>query len=120
MGAGLISEPLHIDLLAKPAVVSGDMSADIASNPMDVSWHSELSVQVIWSGGTSPVGTVTLQGTNDAVADANWETIDSFSLSGNSGTQMIIDSAAAYKHLRVIYTFTSGVGTMDHILLTAK
>lgn len=114
----LVPEPIVQNLLTTPPV-SGVMSADITSGSLDVSWFTRVSVQVLWSAGSSPVGNVYVQGSND---DSNFENITgaNFALSGNSGSQLIELDDCAFAYVRVFYDRTSGDGTMDKIVLCAK
>lgn len=85
-----------------------------------------VSYSVSWSG-TSPVGAVTIQVSNDyaqnvdgSVAVAGtWNTLtlsSATNVSGNTGNGFIdIDAIAAYA-IRLIYTKTSGVGTFQAII----
>lgn len=122
----LVPEPILIDLLTSPSpgatntdAVSGSMGADITSNYADVGWFAWLAIQIVWSAGSSPLGTVYVQGSNDGT---NFENITglSFSLSGDSGSHMFEDPDAGYRYVRVFYDRTSGDGTLDSIKLSAK
>lgn len=119
----LTLSPIIRDLLgAFPTAVSGSMGADITSNYEEVIKHRRVSVQFGWSSGTSPVGVVSVQGSNDTdPATATWHTIAGLSLavSGNSGSHLLEDPNCGYRWVRVIYTRTSGTATAT-IKLIAK
>lgn len=87
-----------------------------------------MSYGYSWSG-TSPVGTIKIQVSNDYSIDAGgavsnagtWSTIDlvyggvvvsSIPVSGNTGNGLIDIETGAYA-IRSVYTFTSGVGTLQ-------
>ena len=105
------SEALNIT--NKLIVTSGDMSGNISSGPIDISTLSNYAVQFTWSG-TTPVGTVAVQISNDGV---NFDNLSApVAVSGNSGTKVIKDSESGYKFIQAVYTFTSGVGSLNVIL----
>jgi len=110
---------------------SGDMSqTSIASDPWSMDQMKGFAVQPIWTG-SSPVGTITIQGSNDDGGTSggnppvitNWTTVSfkdntgatvsSFSVSGNSGNTMIQDDAQYYRWARLVYTKGSGTGTLS-------
>jgi hypothetical protein len=88
-----------------------------------------MSYGISWSG-TSPVGTISVQVSNDYSVGANgkqsnagtWNTItfnqngsavSSFAVSGNTGNGFLdIDQMGAYA-IRLIYVATSGVGQLQ-------
>jgi hypothetical protein len=111
-------------------VVNGDMSANITSTPTIISNLSRLSYGISWSG-TSPVGTLSVQASNDyalnpdgrtAANAGTWNTltfmsggsaVQSIAVSGNTGNGFIdIGPCGAYA-LRLVYTKTSGTGTLQ-------
>jgi hypothetical protein len=105
------------------------MSGNITGTATIISNMTFASYSFSWSG-TSPVGTVSIQVSNDyalsatgQVANAGtWNTLPlSYSgssvttvpLSGNTGNGFIdIDSSAGYA-IRPVYTFASGVGSLQ-------
>lgn len=101
------------------AAVSGSMGASITSNKYDVQFWLSISIQIVWSAGTSPVGVVTIEGSNDGT---NFETVGtlSYNLSGNSGAHLMADPDFEFRYVRAVYTRTSGTATMDQMLLVAK
>lgn len=102
-----------IQITNKLIVTSGDMSGNISSGAQDISSLSNYAVQYTWSG-TSPVGAVSVQISNDGV---NFDNLSApVAVSGNSGTKVIKDSESGYKYIRAVYTFTSGVGSLNVIL----
>jgi hypothetical protein len=91
-----------------------------------------FSYAFTWSG-TSPVGTVSIQVSNDYAENAvggvlnagiwntipvvyNGSSVTAVPLSGNTGNGFIdVDSLGGYA-VRPIYTFTSGTGTLQALL----
>lgn len=110
-------------------VTSGDMSANLTSTPTFIPNVARPSYAVNWSG-TSPVGTLSVQTSSDyalsadgqSVANAgHWATMTllyngayttTVALSGNTGTAQL-DLTTSVPVIRLIYTFGSGVGTMN-------
>lgn len=113
-------------------VNSGDMSANITSAPTVLQSISQVCYSVSWAG-TSPVGTVSVQASNDYAINANgqvenagtWATmtlqyngsaVTSIPVTGNSGNGLIdITDTAAYA-IRLVYTAGSGTGTLQAIV----
>lgn len=102
---------------------SGDMSGNLTSKVTVIQNLSMLSYDVSWTG-TSPVGVMSVQFSNTysqngdgTVRNAgNWTTITlntPATVSGNTGNGMIdIDATGAFA-MRLVYTRTSGTGTMN-------
>jgi hypothetical protein len=109
--------------------VSGDMSANIISKPTIIQKLSMIGYDISWSG-SSPSGVMSVQVSNTYAENAdgtvktagNWTTLTlstSPIVSGNSGSGFIdVDATGAYA-MRLVYTRTSGTGTM-HAVITAK
>ncbi len=108
-------------------ITSGDMSqATITSLPTIIQKLSMISYDVSWSG-TSPVGALTIQCSNTYSQNAdgtvrtagNWNTMTlntPANVSGNSGTGFIdVDATGAYA-IRLVYTKTSGTGTINAVI----
>lgn len=116
-----------------PTVVinDGNMASDITSSPSMLLERAGCSFQIVWSG-TSPVGTVAIEGSNDAninsgIDAGTWEplpilysgaSVNSIPLSGNSGKGMIDMLITAIYAVRVKYTATSGTGTMTVTMMS--
>lgn len=114
------------------AITNGDMSGNITGKPSIIQKLSMMSYSFSWSG-TSPVGSVSIQVSNDYSENANgsvanagtWNTlpltyngnsVTVVPVTGNSGNGFIdIDSQGGYA-MRPIYMFTSGVGTLQSVL----
>ncbi len=111
-----------------PVIADGDMSADIISKVTIIDDLSLLSYSITWTG-TSPVGTITVEVSNDYTqnADGNvrnagtWNVLPLDALtdvSGNSDHGFIdIDIQAGYA-MRLHYTFTSGTGIMQALVVS--
>jgi hypothetical protein len=113
--------------LATPAN-TGSMAANIASQPTIMQSLSMVSYGLSWTG-TSPVGTASIQFSNDYSLNPNgtvnnagtWNTVtiglngspvSSIPITGNTGSAFIdIESTGAYA-CRLLYTYSSGTGTL--------
>lgn len=100
-------------------ITAGDMSGSLNSSTVHLDSIYAFSVQAVWTG-TSPVGTLKLQASDDFLlnpgdAVTNWIDIAgaSAAVSGNTGSQMFNYNGAGFQHVRLVYTFTSGVGTLN-------
>jgi hypothetical protein len=110
-------------------ITDGNMaSASITSSVTIIQQLSSINYAFSWSG-TTPIGTIKVQASNDYSIDAsgtvlnsgNWITLDlsyggatvsSVPVTGNTGAGMVDVVSGAYA-LRVVYTKTSGVGTIQ-------
>lgn len=111
--------------LLKPhlVVTNGSMSANITSDPTIIQMLSMISYHVTWAG-TSPVGEITVEVSNDYSLNPDgttrntgtWNTLPLSSdclINTNTDEGFIdIDANAGYA-LRLVYTRTSGTGTMQ-------
>lgn len=104
------------------------MAGNITSSPSIVPYPSVFSYEVDWTG-TSPVGTVSVQGSNTFTLNAeggignagNWTTltfnyngsaVTTIPITGNSGTGLIDLTVTSIYALRLIYTAGSGTGSL--------
>lgn len=120
-----------INLLAAPVSMSADMSANITSLGINLISIYAYSIQVSWSAGTSPVGTFTLQGSNDAGDNGsgqgvsqptNWTTVtgSSQAISGTPGSILYDVVECSYRWVRLVYTATSGSATISAAVINVK
>ena len=104
------------------------MGGNITSSPTILYLMSKCSYSFNWTG-TSPVGTISIQGSNDfslnnALGVYNpgiWNTltlnyngtaVTSVPVSGNSGNGLIDITATGIYAVRLLYTRASGTGTL--------
>lgn len=104
-------------------ITNGSMATSLLSKVTIAQKLSMVSYAIVWSG-TSPVGSITVEVSNDysqnddgSVRNAgNWSTLTlsgTGDVVGNTGTGFIdIDAQAGYA-LRLRYTRVSGTGTMN-------
>ena len=91
-------------------ITAGDMSqASVTSSVFDVEHTPIVSVECSWTG-TAPVGTLQLQG---SISGVNYFNVgSSVAVSGNTGCVQLADANAGYLFARVVFTKTSGTGTL--------
>lgn len=102
-------------------VEAGDMSADITSDGVVYGGGRRVSIQAVWSNGSTPVGNLIVQETNQAglngetEATANWVDVAgaTLAISGNAGSGIIQITDTASDRFRVFYDRTSGSGDLD-------
>lgn len=90
-------------------LAAGDMSGSITSASQVLTQMEVCSIQASWSG-SSPVGTLKLQASNDNVIFSDY-TGSSQSVSGNGNFLWNI-GPVGFNYIRVVYTFTSGTGAL--------
>lgn len=114
----------------RPQVVinAGSMAGNLISNPTILQSLTKASYSLSWSG-TTPVGTVSVQGSNDYSLNPNgsvlnagtWNTLTlsvngqpatTVAVSGNTGNGAIDIVETALYALRLIYTAGSGTGSL--------
>ncbi len=100
----------------RPQIQAVSLAASFDATGTLVDDNESTSIQFVWSDGSSPVGTVKLQISNDLkdkVADVtNWTDVtgSSSAVSGNSGS-IAWNVDHAYRFIRMVYTRTSGSAT---------
>lgn len=111
-----MSEPIFS--INEQIVINGDMSGDVTSDAQEIKEVKGYAIQAIWSAGSTPVGSTKLQASLDGT---NYTDIDgsSISVSGNSGSNFYNIELANYPYVRLVYTRTSGSGTLN-VSISAK
>lgn len=111
------------------------MATNITSSPTIVQDMYAMSYSLSWTG-TSPVGTVSVQGSNDFALNADgtvktagtWNTmtlnyggsaVTTVPVTGNTGNGMIDIVATGIYAVRLIYTAGSGTGSLT-VIMNAK
>lgn len=108
-----------------PVITNGNMATSLTSKPTIKSNMSMISYSVSWTG-SSPVGAMTVQVSNDYSENADgtvrtagtWNTVPlsvAATVSGNTGNGFIDITSGAYA-VRLVYTRTSGTGTMQALI----
>lgn len=105
-----MSEPIH--LFNTQLVNAQSMGATITSSSISVQEAISYAVQAVWSAGSTPIGTFDLQASND---DINFTSLldQGAEVTGNTGSIIINVEKPAYGFIRVVYTRTSGSGTLN-------
>lgn len=98
--------------LNKPVFSAIVMTSTKSSGGTFIGECNHYSVQSVWTG-TSPIGNLLTQASNDNI---NWTTIDTLALTGNSGTYIYNSPLAGYAYVQITYTFTSGTGSLTSTL----
>lgn len=100
-------------------IVAADITTDPVGAPMDASYLFYTSVQGIITG-SSPVGTIKLQVSNDHIMASNlaadttpthWSDLATVAVNA-TGNFLIPKTDLCYQWIRVIYVKTSGTGTV--------
>jgi hypothetical protein len=109
------------------------MAANITSAPTVLQSLSTCSYSASWSG-TSPVGTLSIQLSNDFALNPNgtvqnagtWTTgelsvagtpASSIPVTGNTGTALIDPIQTSAYAIRLVYTAASGTGTLQAVFM---
>lgn len=99
-------------LVSSSATISGDMSASITSREIDCSETDKASIHGSWTAG--PVGEFQVQvKVND---NDNWTPLSTgipWEVDGSDSEMMIVLVEMPFKLLRVVWTPTSGSGTLS-------
>ena len=96
---------------------SGDISGTITSPATNTRQVDVASIAINWTG-TSPVGVLTVEARNGE--DDTWSELDfgqAINITGNTGEHTILFNELHFEEIRLVYTATSGTGTLDAILL---
>lgn len=94
-----------------------DLSADAYSAVVDCRTLDNIAFQFNWSGGSTPVGVITLEGCLDyghPGVTPNWNGITlsaTLNVTGNSGSILVDCNQISAPYLRIKYTWTSGSAT---------
>lgn len=105
------------------------MGASFNSTGINLISIYAFSIQIVWSGGSAPVGIFKLQGSNDAGDNGsgqgvsqptNWTDITTSpqSISGSPGSLLFDVTECSYRWVRLVYTRTSGSATANATMNT--
>lgn len=103
-------------------ITSGNMAASITSAAQEIQYQDNIGIQLNWSG--APVGTFSVQISMDHKEDiegnivtaGNWITLPlspAITASGTPDTAYIDLNQQSAPYVRVVYTRTSGTGTLN-------
>jgi hypothetical protein len=113
------------------SMVGTSMTTSFISDPQNLVSIYAYSIQVVWSGGAAPVGTFSLQGSDDpgdigsgqAVSlPVNWTNITSSpqAISGTPGSILYDVVECSYRWVRLVYTAVSGSATVTAATINVK
>lgn len=106
----------------EPIIIAGDASGNLESTPAQIGSYLGYTIQFIISG--NPTGTATLQGSIDVGQPipmqpvfgqgvTNWEDIANSSYPVTGAGQIVWNVGRSfYKWVKVVYTATSGTGSI--------
>lgn len=100
--------PIHQSKIT--TIDAQSMGADITGTAVNINETVSYAFQIIWSAGSTPVGDIVLQGSND---NSTFTEIVRSNVTGNSGSTIINVEKPSYAWARVNYSRTSGSGTMS-------
>lgn len=102
---------------AQKIISAASMGANVTSTCVDMNNTITASIQAIWTGATAN-GTLQLQTSNDIASSCsgvtNWSTYTNSQVFvvGAGNFTWVLDSAS-YRWLELVYTETSGTGTLN-------
>jgi hypothetical protein len=99
-----IIKPYHL-------MTDGDMSGNLTSNSVDVTYTDNVGIQLNFTG--NPVGTFAVEGTIDESSWSELSFSSTPSAAGSADTHLLNLNQIPYKKIRVTYTRTSGTGTLN-------
>lgn len=94
-------------------------TASTTSSSTNVQYTDNIGIVLAWTGST-PIGTITVQGSND---NTNWATLDfgsAISITGDSGTDLLNINQFPCSYIRIVYTKSSGTGTITASMTTKQ
>lgn len=101
--------------LNRPVITNGEMkdTDQLESIPLNLQQMSRASFHCIWTG--TPTGVLKLQGSNDELNYVDLVDINNKinQPAGSAGDLLLDLNDLAFKMLRLVYTNTSGTGTLN-------
>jgi hypothetical protein len=110
-----MSLPIHI--FNAPIYTAQDMSLTSTSSIMNIMEAKGYCIQALYTG--APVGTLQVQGSNDGVNFINVPGSQFTVAVSAAGESLITDPTPFYAFVQLVYTFTSGTGSLS-ALINAK
>ncbi len=106
-----------------PVIVDGAMSGNVTSVVTDCRYMDNISYQVRWSAGSTPLGEMIVEITNQDYPQltnlgqaVTWTPLDfgaTISIAGNSGDHLLNINQYPGAWMRIRYARTSGSGTLN-------
>lgn len=113
------------------SMIGQAMASSFTSDAVNLINQYAYSMQVTWSGGAAPVGTFKLQGSNDAGDNGPGQGVSAPThftditnspqvISGTPGSILYDVTECSYRWVRLVYTATSGSGTIASAVMNVK
>lgn len=99
-------------IFSTSVITAGSMAGNLTSTAQNLDFVNSYCIQTRWTG-TTPVGTLSFQLSNDGT---NYTEFRSLAVSGNTGSDALNVEIPAYSWVQVVYTRTSGTGTMNMVI----
>lgn len=108
------------NLIFENKFASVDMATSFNSAQISIIGWAHFSLMLKWTG--TPTGTFKLQASNDFQNVDDWEDVtgSSFAVAGAAGQLVFNYDTAPFRWIRVVYTATSGSGTLTKANLNQK
>ena len=90
------------------------MSSDIISLETNIDEAASTCVQATFTG--SPVGEIKLQASNHPAVLGYTDITTSITAISGAGSYMVNSDLPAYSYVRLVYTHTSGTGTLNSFI----
>jgi len=92
-------------------ITSTSLASSMSSSEVFVERCTSYSIQIVWTG--TPVGEFKLQGSLDSGAPTNWTDITGSEESVSAAGDLLWNATGVgYKWVRLVFTSTSGSGTL--------
>lgn len=105
-------------ILGHKVIDAGDMSGNLTGSETNVTQLDNIGYIAEWSG-TSPVGVLSVEVQS---GPSGWAALDfgsPLAVSGNTGSLIINVNQLPFEKIRVVYTATSGTGSLT-VTLSSK
>jgi len=97
--------------LTDTVISAADASVNQTSGAVDTTQAVTISAHVVMTG--TAAGTAKLQASNDTGTPSNWVDVPSATVAVSAAGQFLIPTLnVSYSSMRVVYTFSSGTGTV--------
>lgn len=97
-----------------PLIVNESMATSITSPSIEIQWLDNVCVQLVWTG--TPTGTFSVEGSLDQVSWAALILNPTISAAGSADNALIDLNQLSFPYIRVVYTASSGTGTLNALL----
>jgi hypothetical protein len=105
----MANRPLHV--FNNTIIDAESMGASITSDSQNLDTVSGFAFHAVITGSSSPVGTLTLEGSNSDIA-SEYTPFKTFTVNSSSDTFLVNYDNPHFRFLRSVYTRTSGSGTL--------